>query len=147
MPKYAVTKAMKVLRETTNNNSESQLVWWRSGHDCIVTSQGNPSVPLLSGSTMWPVDGNMVQLQAALAFWWILPMNLPATISSVHSSSSCTEPQECCCERSEQRQTCVSYNTKERFFCNLSWKIVLLASKQHQIVTKNSIITSLMSKF
>ena len=27
MPKYAVTKAVKVLLETINNNSESQLVW------------------------------------------------------------------------------------------------------------------------
>ena len=83
IPKYAVTKAMEVLLETTNNNSESQLVWWCCGHDCVVRSQGNPSVPLLPGSTMRPVDGNMVQLQAVLAFWWILPMNLPATISSV----------------------------------------------------------------
>ena len=75
MPKYAVTKAMKVLLETTNNNSESQLVWWCCGHDCVARSQGNPSVPLLSGSTLRPVDGNMVQLQAVLAFLWILPMN------------------------------------------------------------------------
>ena len=69
MPKYAVTKAMKVLLETTNNNSsESQLVWICCGHDCVARSQGNPSVPLLSGSTMRPVDGNTVQLQAVLAF-------------------------------------------------------------------------------
>ena len=52
--------------------------------NCVVRSQGNPSVPLLPGSTMRPVDRNMVQLQAVLAFRWILPMNLPATISAVH---------------------------------------------------------------
>ena len=46
MPKYAVIKAMKVLLQTTNNR-ESQLVWWCFGHDCVVRSQGNPSVPLL----------------------------------------------------------------------------------------------------
>ena len=27
MPKYVVSKAMKVMLETTNNNSEPQLVW------------------------------------------------------------------------------------------------------------------------
>ena len=60
---------MKVLLEFTNNNSESQLVRLYCGHDCVVRSQGNPSVPLLPGSTMRAVDGNMVQLQAVLFFW------------------------------------------------------------------------------
>ena len=83
MPKYAVTKAMKVLHETTNNNSESQLVWWCCGHDCVARSQGNPSVLLLSGYTMRPENGNIVQLKAVLALWWMLPMNLQGTISSV----------------------------------------------------------------
>ena len=69
MPKYAVRKAMKVLLETTKNYSGLQLVRLCCGHDCIVRSQGNPSVPLLPGSTMRPVDGSMVQLQAVLAFW------------------------------------------------------------------------------
>ena len=31
LPKYFVTKAMNVLLETTNNNSESQLVWYVVG--------------------------------------------------------------------------------------------------------------------
>ena len=51
---------------------------------CKFTRQ--PFCPLLPGSTMRPVDGNMVQLQAVLAFWLILPMNLPATVSSVQVS-------------------------------------------------------------
>ena len=72
------------LLETTNNNSESQFVWWCCGHgDGVVRSQANPYVPLLPGSFMRPVDGNTVQLPAVPVFWWILPMNLPATISSV----------------------------------------------------------------
>ena len=95
MPKFVVTKAMNFLLETTNNSGEWQLVWWYCGydqgvrvtltpwHDCVVRSHNNLSVPLLPGSTMRSVDGTMVQLRAVLAFWWILPMNLPATISSV----------------------------------------------------------------
>ena len=72
------------LLETTNNNSESQFVWWCFGHgDGVVRSQANPYVPLLPGSFMRPVDGNTVQLPAVPVFRWILPMNLPATISSV----------------------------------------------------------------
>ena len=62
---------------------------WYGGHDFVVRSQGNPSVPLLPGSTMRPVDRNMVQLQAVLAFRWILAMNLPSHHFSC--SSSCTD--------------------------------------------------------
>ena len=39
MPKYVVTKAMKVLLETTNNNSESQLVWLCVWLCCQITRQ------------------------------------------------------------------------------------------------------------
>ena len=48
---------------------------------CKIARQ--PFLPSLPASTTWPVDGNMVQLQAVLAVWWTLVMNLPATISSV----------------------------------------------------------------
>ena len=104
MPKYAVTKAMKVLLETTNNNSESQLVWWCCGHDCVARSQGNPSVPLLSGSTMQSVNGTWYNCKQCWPF-----CEYCQWIPSHHFIcwSSCTEPQECCCERSEQQQTCL----------------------------------------
>ena len=59
---------------------QSQLVWWCFGHDCVLRSQGDPSVPLLLGPIMHSVDGIMVQLLAMLAFWWTLLLNLPATI-------------------------------------------------------------------
>ena len=88
--------------KTTNSNSESQLTW-----------QGNPFIPLTQA--LCPVD--LLALQVVLAFWcehcyWITvkPYNV------LICSSSCTGPQGCCCERSEQQQTCFTNNLYNLLF-------------------------------
>ena len=100
-----VAKASEVLlSETTNSSGVSQLTW----HDCVFQSQGNPFIPL--PQALCPVDLQAVQVMLAFRCelcYWITQK--PLLVNVLICSSSCSEPQGCCCERSEQQQTCYNY--------------------------------------
>ena len=100
-----------------------------SWHDCVLRSQGNPLIPL--SQALCPVDCQVVQVM--LVFWcehcyWITHKLFNGLICS----SSCTEPQGCCCERSEQQQTCSDYFSSVNRLCCIAAQRQSNVIKHHQ---------------